>query len=78
MRPREAALARESAARAARLSGASVPNRVASRPRERPPRKRAQARWLPSEVTVGIFLLILGFTLAVLLLTGVVRLAFAP
>jgi hypothetical protein len=49
-----------------------------SRPRERPPRKRAQARWLPSEVTVGIFLLILGFTLAVLLLTGVVRLAFAP
>jgi hypothetical protein len=52
--------------------------RVAAVPRQRPARRRAESRWLPSETIVGLVLLALGLTAATLLLFGVVRLVIAP
>jgi hypothetical protein len=44
--------------------------RVATVPRERPSRRRAETRWLPSERVVGLVLLLVGLTSVVLLLIG--------
>jgi hypothetical protein len=71
VREREAALVQ------ARASRAAAP-RATARPRERPARRRSQSRWLPSEALLGIFLLLFGLTVAALLLTGAVKLGFAP
>jgi hypothetical protein len=53
-------------------------NRVTAIPRVRPPRRRSEARWLPSEAVLGICLLVFGVTVAVLILTGALKLGFAP
>jgi hypothetical protein len=47
-------------------------------PRERLGTRRAHAGWLPSEAVLGIVLLVFGITVAVLILTGAVKLGFAP
>jgi hypothetical protein len=47
-------------------------------PRKRPARRRVQSRWLPSEAMLGLVLLVFGVTVAVLVLTGAVKLGFAP
>jgi hypothetical protein len=52
--------------------------RAATAPEFRTVRRRAAAGWVPSEMVIGSFLLVFGITLAVLILTGAVRLGFAP
>ena len=47
-------------------------------PRQRPARRRTDARWLPSEAMIGVMLLVFGLTVAVLILAGVVKLGVAP
>jgi hypothetical protein len=51
--------------------------RTAARARPYPPR-HSESRWLPSEALLGGLLFVFGLTIAVLILTGEVRLGFAP
>jgi hypothetical protein len=53
-------------------------SRVTAIPRQRPARRRSDARWLPSEAVLGLCLLVFGLTVAVLILTGALKLGFAP
>jgi DNA repair exonuclease SbcCD ATPase subunit len=71
VRSREAALAQ------APTSEPAAPLR-ASRQRARATERRPQSQWLPSETLLGVFLLVFGLTVAVLILTGVVKLGFSP
>jgi hypothetical protein len=41
-------------------------------------RTRAKSRWLPSEATVGMVLLACATVLALLVLTGAIKLGTAP
>jgi hypothetical protein len=41
-------------------------------------RHRAKSRWLPSEAVVAMILLALGTVLALLVLTGAIKLGVAP
>jgi hypothetical protein len=52
--------------------------RVTAIPRQRPARRRAKSRWLPSESIVAMLLLGLGTLLALLVLTGAIKLGVAP
>ena len=42
------------------------------------PLRQAEARGLPSEAVLGFVLLLLGLTLAVVILSGAVQVGFAP
>jgi hypothetical protein len=46
--------------------------------RAHPAQRRTSIGWMPSEMVIGSFLFVFGITLAVLILTGAVRLGFAP
>jgi hypothetical protein len=67
--PRQAALVQARATAAATGAVATV--------RERAARRRFDVR-LPTETTIGIMLVVLGITVAILFLTGAVKLDFAP
>jgi hypothetical protein len=83
-REREAALTQARASRAAATRPAA-PRAATSRPAatRAPARqrgraaRRADSRWLPSEAVIGILLLLFGITVAVLVLTGTLKLAVA-
>ncbi|MEA2137249.1 MAG: hypothetical protein QOG56_399, partial [Solirubrobacteraceae bacterium] len=51
--------------------------RVSTLPRERPTRLRARSHWLPSELVVGVLLVLVAATAATLLVLGVLRVAVA-
>lgn len=65
-------------AREAALTQGHARPRAATRPRGRGRQRRSGAGRLPSETVVGLLLLALGVTIAILILTGAVKLGFAP
>jgi chromosome segregation ATPase len=69
-RSREAAA---SQSRATRTAGRSP-----SQPSRRQHKRANQPRWLPSESMLGLVLLVLGLAIAILILSGAIKLGFAP
>jgi hypothetical protein len=76
-RAREAALI-QARVRAELESVAAEPEQVEAEPVGRLRRGEAQAPLLPAQGWIGLVLLVVGLALAVLILTGAIRLGFAP
>jgi hypothetical protein len=68
--------------RARSLEAVSTPSRAArtAAPRPAPPRREriSRTRGLPTETLLGLFLLVVGLAIAIVILTGAVKIGIVP